>query len=101
MDINKIGDRILSLRKAKNVSQAQVAAAINIKVKTYSSIERGRTLGRVDTLTMLAIYFNVSLDYLILGSTDVDGEIISLLFRLDDEKKDKVKYVLLALMKVL
>lgn len=101
MDVTEIGNRILSLRKAKNVSQAQVAAAINIKVKTYSSIERGRTLGRVDTLAMLAIYFNVSLDYLILGTTDVDGEIISLLFGLDDEKKEKAKFMLRALVQVL
>lgn len=65
MELNGIGNRLLALRKEAGISQEQIAEALGMKICTYRSIEKGRTLGRIDTLAMLAEYFNVSLDYLV------------------------------------
>ena len=35
-----------------------------MNLKTYQAVERGRRVGRVDTLCMLAEYFDTTVDYL-------------------------------------
>lgn len=60
----KIGENIKRLRKAKNVTQEQVAEVLGISVTAVSKWERGETYPDITLLFPLAHYFEVTLDEL-------------------------------------
>lgn len=66
MDISRIRD----LREDHDLSQQTVAEFLQIHQTTYSSYELGKLSIPLDTLSRLADYYHVSVDYL-LGRTDV------------------------------
>lgn len=66
-DLVESGKRIKKLRKEKGLSQNALAETLGIHVKTVSKAERGIIGLSVDNLIQISSYFNVSLDYLILG----------------------------------
>ena len=66
-DLVESGKRIKNLRKEKGLSQNALAETLGINVKTVSKAERGIIGLSVDNLIQISSYFNVSLDYLILG----------------------------------
>lgn len=94
MELNNIGERLSELRMSRKESQSQVAELTGINVKTYRSIEQGRTFGRIDTLTLLSEYFNVSLDYLVCGRLNIENEIFFRISGLSDENKKKIYRIL-------
>lgn len=61
-DICKI---LKSLRRAKNLSQKQLAREINLSQAAYSLYEHGTRKPSLEILIKLADYYNVSLDYLV------------------------------------
>ena len=60
----KIAERIKELRINKNLKQSEVAEAIKINRGTYAGYEIERTEPNAEILTRLAIFFDVSMDYL-------------------------------------
>ena len=60
----KYTDRIRALREDKDLTQTDVASLLNIGQKTYSVYELGRTRIPLDSMLILAKYYNVSMDYL-------------------------------------
>lgn len=58
-----LGQNIRKLRKEKNLSQAQLAEALGLKQRTISSYENNEVSASFDTMTAIADYFRVSLDY--------------------------------------
>lgn len=66
-----INERIGDLRTSMNLSQTELSEKTGIPISVISRIESGKTatVGH-DVLTKLAVFFNVSADYL-LGLTDV------------------------------
>lgn len=62
-------NRLKNARDNKGVSQTQVYKDIGINNKTLSGYERGISEPDVDTIKILADYYNVSLEYL-LGKSD-------------------------------
>lgn len=66
--IYNIGRRIASLRKAKGVSQEELAASCNRVVNTISNLERGLGDPKISTLRKIAH----SLDVNLLELLDVD-----------------------------
>ena len=58
-------DKIKFLRKHQELSQAQVAEAINVLQSTYSHYEQGINEPNFETLKKLANFFDVSIDYLL------------------------------------
>lgn len=62
-----LGSRIAALRKAKNMSQTQLAAYLRVSASTIGMYEQGRRMPDIQTLVQLAQLFDVSLDYLITG----------------------------------
>lgn len=76
MDCIKIGKLILSLRKEKNMTQKEVADAMNISDKTISKWERGLGCPDVSLLSELSSIFKVDIEKLLLGNlspNDADG----------------------------
>ena len=63
-------ERIRALREDSDKTQAEIAAMLNIGQKTYSDYELGKTRIPVDSLIVLAKFYNVSMDY-ICGISDV------------------------------
>ncbi len=62
--------RIRDLREDSDLTQAQLAEALNCYQQTYSQYELGRQIIPPDVLIALAKFYNTSVDYL-LGLTNV------------------------------
>lgn len=79
----KIGERISSLRKAKNWSQDELAQKIESSRVMIGKYEREDNLPSIEVVVKLATVFNVSVDF-ILGegqNANYDKEMVK---RLDD-----------------
>ena len=57
-------ERLISLRKANELSQKALAAKINVSENTIQRYEYGTRKPTIDILIALADCFNVSIDYL-------------------------------------
>lgn len=76
MDCNKVGRLIFSLRKENNLTQKQLANAMNISDKTISKWERGLGCPDVSLLHELSNVLNVNIEKILLGDLEpnsVDG----------------------------
>lgn len=69
-DMGIFGNRIQGLRKARKLSQVQLAIALNISTQYLSNMENGQRRPSIELLVHMAEYFHVSLDYLILGTSN-------------------------------
>ena len=65
----KYTNRIRDLREDCDKTQAQIAQLLKVGQKTYSDYELGKTRIPVDSLIVLAKFYNVNMDY-ICGVTD-------------------------------
>jgi transcriptional regulator with XRE-family HTH domain len=63
--------RLAELRKEKNVSQEELAEKLYVSRQTISNWERGKTYPDINSLLLMANYFDVSLDHLIKGDVDI------------------------------
>ena len=62
-------DRIRDLRVDRDFTQAQIAEVIKTTQQQYSKIETGKADISGEKLKLLAIFYNISVDY-ILGLTN-------------------------------
>ena len=67
--MSTFGEKLKMLREERNIKQNEVAAIFMINRSTYGKWENDASKPDIDTLTKLANYFNVSVDYL-LGNTN-------------------------------
>jgi len=63
-----MGERLRELRLRRKISQEEVARNIGITRSAYSHYEINNRQPVYDTLIKLAVYFDVSLDYIIGGT---------------------------------
>ncbi len=66
----KYAERIRQLREDHDKNQTQIAQLLSIGQKTYSDYELGKTRIPIDSLLILAKYYDVSMDY-ISGASDI------------------------------
>ena len=66
-DLKETGKRIKSLRKQKNMTQDQLADKLNISVSNLGKIETGYSGASIDLLIEMAMFFDISLDYMFLA----------------------------------
>lgn len=77
MDYKKLGERIREERRRLNLTQAQLAEAIDISDTYMGAIERGERSLTLDTLVRLVNRLGVTIDYLLSDSvTDTDSNIM-------------------------
>lgn len=69
----KYNERIRLIRENSDLTQQKVADLLHIGQRTYADYESGKTRIPVDSLLILAKYYNVSMDY-ITGASDVKNE---------------------------
>ncbi len=66
-DLEKSGLRIQQLRKNQGISLEELSEKLNITDRQLRRVEKGESGGSIDLLIEIALMFNVSLDYLIIG----------------------------------
>lgn len=66
----KYNERIREIREDCSLTQQKVADLLHIGQRTYADYESGKTRIPVDSLLILARYYNVSMDY-ITGASNV------------------------------
>ena len=60
----KYNERIRELREAQSLTQQRIADLLHIGQRTYADYESGKTRIPVDSLLILARFYNVSMDYI-------------------------------------
>lgn len=93
--------KLLELRQSHNLTQKQLCEALNIGRSTYSYFETGSRIPDVETLLLIARYYEVSLDELVTDSipqkqlkgTDTDFSEIQIIHHLKS-KNIPVDFVL-------
>ncbi|MDO4265335.1 MAG: helix-turn-helix transcriptional regulator [Eubacteriales bacterium] len=66
-DAAEFGRRLRALRQGRNLTQEQLGEELNINFSRISRLESGRCTPSIDALVEIAVFFEVSLDYLVLG----------------------------------
>ena len=66
-DLEKSGKRIQQLRKNQSITLEELSEKLNITDRQLRRIEKGESGVSIDLLAEIAVMFNVSLDYLIMG----------------------------------
>lgn len=69
----KYTERIRMLRENNNLTQQFIANLLHIGQRTYCDYESGKTRIPLDSIIILAKYYNVSLDY-ITGVSNIQNE---------------------------
>ena len=72
--MSTLGQRIRSLRESKHINQKEFAEILHISISTLSQYESDTRVPSDETKIQIADYFNVSLDYLLGISENVDSE---------------------------
>lgn len=65
MDLQAVGKRIKTAREAKNLTQEDLAAMVDLSATHVSVIERGQKVTRLDTFIAIANALEVSADSLL------------------------------------
>jgi transcriptional regulator with XRE-family HTH domain len=97
------GERLLSIRKKKKVSQDELAKQIGVHAPVIGRYERNEVKPSIDVATNIANALGVSLDFLV-GITDVDldNEVLHQVMdiqKLNDEDKKQINSTLNALLR--
>lgn len=66
MDLQAVGKRIKAAREAKNLTQEDLAARVDLSTTHVSVIERGQKVTRLDTFIAIANALEVSADSLLI-----------------------------------
>ncbi len=90
--MGKIGDRIAYLRKARGLSQTELAKAVGASREAIGKYERNEAMPSVETARRIASVFGVTLDHLVdEGATaSFDGQMVKRLNRIQElDEKDR------------
>ncbi|MBQ9841613.1 MAG: helix-turn-helix transcriptional regulator [Clostridia bacterium] len=60
LDLHNIGNNLYGVRKAKGLTQAEVAEKAELSDRTYADIERGSVTMRVDSLLKICTALNIT-----------------------------------------
>ena len=87
MDYKRLGERIREERLRLNLTQAQLAEAIDISDTYMGAIERGERSLTLDTLVRLVNRLGVTVDYMLSDSvSDTDANILNLFRQIMDQQ---------------
>ena len=68
MERNRLSLKLLELRQKHNLTQKQLCADLNLSRSNYSYFEWGKRTPDINTLLLIAQYYKISLDELVIGS---------------------------------
>ncbi|HBF0928968.1 TPA: helix-turn-helix transcriptional regulator [Clostridioides difficile] len=94
-------NRILDLMEKNNITAKQLTSDLEISNSSISDWKRGKGKPSSDAIVKMAEYFNVTTDYLLLGTTcnktnninltENEQEILSLLHKFN--KRNQIKFI--------
>ena len=89
----EMGNRIAKRRKELQLTQEQLAEAIDLSLQSISCIELGKKAVRPENLANLCSYLNISSDYILYGKRDSQQmtEVITKLSGLKPEEYQAVQ----------
>lgn len=61
-----VGKILRKLRKYKGVTQENIATFLNLERTSYAKLEKDKTMLRLDTAKLIAVFYGFELHYLIL-----------------------------------
>ena len=76
MDLKVVGQRIKSAREAKNLTQEELAALVNLSPTHVSVIERGLKVTKLDTFVAIANALDVSADTLLIDVVHIQLQVL-------------------------
>lgn len=83
-----LNENIKTIRKAKGLSQQELAVKLNVVRQTISKWEQGKSYPDLEMIIKISNYFKISVDELLKNDTKIVEKI-------DDEKRKKRKYFIL------
>lgn len=95
MDLKAVGQRIKEAREAKNLTQEDLAAIVDLSPTHVSVIERGLKVAKLDTFVAIANALDVSADSLLIdvvtqSTNGVTNDLSELLMKLPLKEKRKI-----------
>ena len=101
MNYTDLGRRIREERQKLNLTQENLAEAINVSTAYIGQIERGRRCPTLDTLICIANTLGVSIDYLLRESlTPTSPALMNLWVQLTRDLSEQEKEMVIELVKV-
>lgn len=86
-----IGKRIMVARKAKNLTQRELADMVGVATTYMNQLEKGKKQFSLQSFINIAKALDVSLDYLVYGTlpqiTKEDGAVIELMSEFDSNER--------------
>lgn len=80
---NSTGERIRVLRNERGLSQTALGDCVGCSLRSISAIERGESQPTANQLRAISVFFGVTIDYLLhgtsTGATKVESEIIKMI----------------------
>ena len=95
-----LGQRITDRRRKLQITQQDLAQALNLTPQHISAIEKGKKIPSLDLTTKIAEQLGVSIDYLVSGKEGTVKDTISAI-RADDRINPKIKKSLISLVEEL
>lgn len=74
IDYKKIGLRIKTARKNKDITQEKICTDLNISPYHFSKIENAHVSASLETLAEIAHYLDIDLDYLLSGTSTLNNQ---------------------------
>ena len=95
MDLKAVGQRIKAAREAKNLTQEELAALVNLSTTHVSVIERGLKVTKLDTFVAIANALDVSADGLLIdvvthSVTGVTNELSDMIGKLPKDEQKRI-----------
>ena len=70
-----LGEKLKKLRKARGLSQEQLADQLNVSRQAISKWELGESIQETENLILLSKFYGVSIDYLLLNELNISSEL--------------------------
>ena len=92
----EVGQRIFETRKNKKYTREQLSELAEISVQFLSDIEKGKKTMTVTTLRRVATALNVTTDYIVNGTKEIDNSnIYAILNSLPEKRRKQAEKILL------
>lgn len=97
--MSRFPERLKELRKSRNISQQKLGAYLNYGYTAIANYESGRNEPSFDTLMKIAVFFDVTVDYLIglsdepmiMNSLSIsEVQLLEIYRNLNDENKEVI-----------
>lgn len=97
LDLHTIGNNLYKVRKAKGLTQAEVAEKAELSDRTYADIERGNVTMRVDSLLKICNALHITPNDILVEENDImvnEQDIVDLIKDCSNNEKETALKIL-------